>query len=127
MFGLFAGLLDSWNVERKGEAGPGGLRGRRLAEPGFHHEDHRGARPGVRQAGPYLAGRILDWRDEWAGELDSDDALAAKPGELTQAQLILGLCDRFHCVPEVAKGMGAGVLRLLEIEALGKPDAEGGE
>jgi hypothetical protein len=45
-----------------------------------------------------------------------------------EAQLILGLCDRFHCTPEVARGMGAGVLRLLEIEALGKPEQpEGGE
>jgi hypothetical protein len=43
-----------------------------------------------------------------------------------QAQLILGLCDRFHCTPEVAVGMGAGVLKLLEIEALGKPDEPGG-
>jgi hypothetical protein len=37
------------------------------------------------------------------------------------------LCDRFHCTPETARGMGAGVLRLLAIEALGKPDPEGGE
>jgi hypothetical protein len=42
--------------------------------------------------------------------------------------LILGLCDRFHCPPDAAVAMGARVLRLLAIEALGRPDMpEGGE
>lgn len=42
--------------------------------------------------------------------------------------MILGLCDRFHCTPGVARAMGAGVLRLLAIEALGRPDVpDGGE
>jgi hypothetical protein len=38
------------------------------------------------------------------------------------------LCDRFKCTPPVALGLGASVLRLIEIEHLGRPDPpEGGE
>jgi hypothetical protein len=37
---------------------------------------------------------------------------------------VLGLCDRFHCTPEVAGEMDASVLRLLRVEALGKPREE---
>lgn len=45
-----------------------------------------------------------------------------------KAQLILGLCDRFGCLPSQLRAEGAGVLRLLDIEALGRPDLpEGGE
>ena len=38
--------------------------------------------------------------------------------------MILGLCDRFHCLPDVAEQMDAGVLRLLRIEELGRPVQE---
>jgi hypothetical protein len=41
--------------------------------------------------------------------------------------MILGLCDRFHCTPDVAVELDAGVIRLLRIEAAGRrpapPDA----
>lgn len=33
--------------------------------------------------------------------------------------MILGLCDRFHCTPDVARAMDASVLRLLKVEELG--------
>ena len=45
--------------------------------------------------------------------------------DLVESRIILGLCDRFHCIPEAAYRMDANVLRLLEIEALTRP--EGGE
>ena len=40
--------------------------------------------------------------------------------------MILGLCDRFHCTPEQAGAMDAGVLRLLRVEALGKREEVSG-
>ncbi len=39
--------------------------------------------------------------------------------------MILGLCRQFHCLPSQLRREGASVLRLLAIEAAGKP--EGGE
>lgn len=41
--------------------------------------------------------------------------------------MILALCDRFHCTPDVAMSMDAGVFRLLTIEALGRPEQPQGE
>ena len=47
---------------------------------------------------------------------------------MTEARIILGLCDRFGCTPDVAERLDAGVLRLLEIEDIkGWRHAEGGE
>jgi hypothetical protein len=39
---------------------------------------------------------------------------------------VLGVCDRFHCLPSEAMEEDAGVIRLLKIEALGKPPGEEG-
>jgi len=39
--------------------------------------------------------------------------------------MILGLCDRFHCLPDVAEQLDAGVLRLLRIEELARPPQDG--
>lgn len=39
--------------------------------------------------------------------------------------MILALCDRFHCTPDVAVGLDASVLRLLRIEAAGRPEVDG--
>ena len=42
--------------------------------------------------------------------------------------MILGLCRQFHCLPSQLRREGASVLRLLAIEAAGRPDEpEGGE
>lgn len=48
--------------------------------------------------------------------------------ELTEAQTLLGLCDRFHCLPSQLEREDASILRLVKIEALGRreeapPDA----
>ena len=39
--------------------------------------------------------------------------------------MILAVCDRFKCLPSQARREDAGIVRLLKIEALGRP--EGGE
>lgn len=36
--------------------------------------------------------------------------------------MILSVCDRFHCLPDVAGDLDASVLRLMRIEALAAPD-----
>lgn len=36
--------------------------------------------------------------------------------------MILGLCDRFGCLPSEVRAESAGVLRLCQIERLGHPD-----
>ena len=45
------------------------------------------------------------------------------------ADAILGLCDRFHCTPDVARDLDASVFRLLAIERAAYPERyqEGGE
>lgn len=43
---------------------------------------------------------------------------------------MLGLCDRFRCLPSQVYAEDAEILRLIRIEALGRPDPpqqEGGE
>jgi hypothetical protein len=39
-----------------------------------------------------------------------------------EARTILGLCDRFHCTPDVARRMDIDVVRLLKLEELGRPE-----
>jgi hypothetical protein len=40
--------------------------------------------------------------------------------------MILGICDRFHCLPSQALAEDVGVLRLLRIEELGGGRGEEG-
>lgn len=35
---------------------------------------------------------------------------------MTEARLVLGLCDRFGCLPSQALAEDAGVLRMLDLE-----------
>lgn len=39
--------------------------------------------------------------------------------------LILGLCQRFGCLPSALYAEDAGLLRLLRIESLGRRDGDG--
>lgn len=39
--------------------------------------------------------------------------------------MILGLCDRFHCLPSELLAEDAALLRLLAIERLGTPETYG--
>ena len=43
-----------------------------------------------------------------------------------EAKTILGLCDRFHCLPEQVLEMDAGVIRMLKVEKLGTPEQNEG-
>jgi len=36
--------------------------------------------------------------------------------------LILGLCDRFHCLPSDLYTEGAEILRMIKIQQLGHPE-----
>ena len=44
-----------------------------------------------------------------------------------EAELVLGLCERFHCLPEALKAESADLLRLLAIEALGRREKGDGD
>jgi hypothetical protein len=44
---------------------------------------------------------------------------------LIEAELILGLCDRFHCTPDVAKDMDASVIRMLKVYEEGTATGDG--
>lgn len=47
---------------------------------------------------------------------------------MTEARIVLRLCDRFGCTPDAAERLDATVLRLLEIEDIkGWRREEGGE
>src|SRR6266700_1567654 len=114
----------------------GGLR----AEPGVVEPDEQGrAGPGdgggpavagyrVRpRAGEGVAGgrvrgdtggpgkRLALWRD-FGGSVTRTGELVEEPAELRRARLILGLCDRFRCLPGQLKGEDAEVLRLIAVE-----------
>jgi hypothetical protein len=39
--------------------------------------------------------------------------------------MILGLCERFRCLPDQALALDAAVLRMIDVYELGKP--EGGQ
>jgi hypothetical protein len=45
--------------------------------------------------------------------------------ELSEAELVLALCERFGCLPSVLYEEDADLMRLLHIEALGRPDDKG--
>jgi hypothetical protein len=42
--------------------------------------------------------------------------------ELAEAELILGLCKRFNCLPSQIMNESADLLRLIAIEAEGTPE-----
>lgn len=44
-----------------------------------------------------------------------------KPPELARAELVLGLCREFSCLPSALAREDAGLLRLLAIEQMGRP------
>ncbi len=46
----------------------------------------------------------------------------SKPRELEHAQLVLSLCDRFHCLPSQLMREDVEVLKLLQVEALGREE-----
>jgi hypothetical protein len=73
--------------------------------------------------------RTLERYRDFAGAIYPDGSAVAEPLEYTEARTILAVCDRFKCLPSEAMEEGAGILRLMKIEAMGRPpqDEGGGE
>ena len=60
--------------------------------------------------------------------VSSHNLVTARGLELIEAELVIGLCDRWHQPPSVIRAESAEVLRLLQVIRLGTPaSAEGGE
>jgi hypothetical protein len=59
----------------------------------------------------------------------ADGSTVTKPGELIEAELVLGLCDRFHCLPSQLMAEDARLLRWVRVQELGSPpdQSQGGE
>ena len=70
-----------------------------------------------RSGAPFVA-RLAEWRAVPGGQR-SDGSTVAEPGELIEARLVLGICERFGCLPSALDGEDAELARLLEIEARG--------
>lgn len=67
--------------------------------------------------------------DRWlavGGGVAADGTVVGKPGELTRAELTLGLCERFGCLPSQLYAEDGDLLRLLAIERRGRRDETGG-
>lgn len=64
------------------------------------------------------------WRD-FPGGITPSGGLITEPRELTDTKTILGICDRFHCLPSQALAEDAEILRYLKIESLAKPEMHG--
>jgi hypothetical protein len=56
------------------------------------------------------------------GGVDPDGDLVAKPGELIEAEIIIDLCERFHCLPSALLAEDAQLFRWLRILQLGGSD-----
>ena len=48
-----------------------------------------------------------------------------KPWELTEAEAVLGLCDRFHKLPSEVLNEDASLLWYLDVAAKGKRETSG--
>lgn len=40
--------------------------------------------------------------------------------------MVIGLCERFGCLPSALMAEDASLLRMVQVEALGRREAEGG-
>ena len=87
----------------------------------FYRERRRGAAP--------FAGRLGLWHDFGGGVDSRTGEFVEKPAELIEAEIIIGLCDRWKVLPSQVRAEGADVLRLLDVYHLGhrKEEGEGGE
>lgn len=53
--------------------------------------------------------------------------MITEPEEANNARLILGLCDRFHCLPSQIYEEDAELFRMLTIEAMTKREEDEGD
>lgn len=44
---------------------------------------------------------------------------------MIEAELIIGLADRFHCTPQEAEEMDAGYIRMLKVYDMGREPDDG--
>jgi hypothetical protein len=82
-----------------------------------------GHRDGGGRRGP--GKRLTLWR-ELGGGTHSDGSVVERPAELATAEIVIGLCDRWHCLPSQVLAEPAWVLRMLDVYQLGhrKENAE---
>lgn len=58
---------------------------------------------------------------------DSDGSFVGKPSELARAEFVLGLCERFGCLPSALLQEDASIIRMLKVEAMGRKEEVGGD
>ena len=66
----------------------------------------------------------------WAasdGAFTPDGDIARKPGELAYWEVVIGLCERFHCLPSQLMKEDAALLRGLKIVDLGRREVDTGD
>jgi hypothetical protein len=80
----------------------------------------RGVSEGPTAFGPFITA-IRKWRHVGGG-IDAEGNKVGKPPELQEAELILGLCDRFHKLPSEVLAEPIFLLWLLMIEVEGKKE-----
>jgi hypothetical protein len=73
-----------------------------------------------------LERRITQWRD-FGGAVTRTGELVRKPAELEEAELTIGLCERFHSLPEAGGVLDqpADLLRMIRIVDLARPEEVG--
>jgi hypothetical protein len=107
-----------------GRGGPGDEGRVAVTGPGVRDDGDRGVGIGDVQGAAPFADRIVRWRDYGGGGFDPDDG---KPAELTRAEVLIGLADRWKCRPSEVLAEDAAVLRLLDVYNLAHPPEEGGD
>lgn len=70
----------------------------------------------VESARPFIDS-IRKWQ-RVGGAIDTDGNAVGKPWELARAELIDGLCQRYHCLPSAIMREDAYLLRMMTILGL---------
>ena len=80
----------------------------------------------VRGAAPFA--RQLELCAAFPGGITGAGEPVGVPAELARARIVLGLCERFGCLPPQVLELDASVLRMIDVYERGKPpEPEGGE
>lgn len=79
-------------------------------------------RGGRATIGPFRSA-IAQWKFV-GGAIDREGNVVGKPAELVEAEMIVGLCRQFGCLPSQLLAEDVSFLRMLNIAALGMPDGE---
>ena len=76
---------------------------------------------GTESARPFIAA-IHKWQ-RVGGAYDNDGNRVGKPWELACAELIDGLCQRYHCLPSEIMKEDSSLLKMLAILNLAQPES----